>query len=242
MNIEEFVLSRRKEVSDFHRHPNGGGWVENTAMADETVVVEEGAAICDNARVKGNTSVCNNAMVCGNALVDESAHIGGEAKVSGNAEVFGNARVFGDAHVYESAKVFQDARIRGDTWLKGNVTVRKYTYLYGSEWHKSPRCHEIKGSSSICHIHENQCVTNSKEGHSAISYLSRSHEFWMSKEGEKLLKGWEFTDSEISECRKYVRTIMESEKKDRKIVQIEKPRHLLRVAQKITQKVGIRMG
>ena len=43
----------------WHRHSNGGGWVENTAKVDISAFVGE------NARVCGNALVCGNARVCG---------------------------------------------------------------------------------------------------------------------------------------------------------------------------------
>jgi hypothetical protein len=276
MKIKELMRHKGKKLREFHRHPNGGGWVENTAKVAVTAMVAKNALVYDYAWVMGNSAICDNARVSGNALVDEYAQIGGKASVFGNAEIFGNAQIFGKAHVYESAKafgdcqvsgeasifgsaqvfeaarvfgnaymsgraqafglarvfghsqisgrarisesakVFQDARICGDPWVKGNTKVKSYAYLYGSDWHKNPLCYPIEIAADIP---DNLCVTNSKAGYSAIGYLSRPHDFWMSEEGEKLLKGWEFTDSEINECRKHVWRIMEYEKKNQKIAE-----------------------
>ena len=58
-----------------HKHPNGGGWVADTAYVGIT------ARVFDTARVSGN------AVVSGNTWV------------SGNAQVYGNARVYGVAQV-----------------------------------------------------------------------------------------------------------------------------------------------
>ena len=64
-----------------HQHPNGGGWVADTAT------VHESAYVGPSARVSGN------AWVCG------SARVSGDARVSGNAQVYGNARVEAPRHV-----------------------------------------------------------------------------------------------------------------------------------------------
>jgi len=57
--------------STWHRHSNGGGWVENTATVAVTAYVGE------------------------NAWVYENAWVFDEARVYGNARVYGEAQVFG---------------------------------------------------------------------------------------------------------------------------------------------------
>ena len=69
------------ERPGWHRHPNGGGWVQDTASVDET------AHIGPDAEVSGAAQVCGNAQVYGNA------------RVSGNAQVYGNAWVSAPRHV-----------------------------------------------------------------------------------------------------------------------------------------------
>ena len=58
-----------------HQHPNGEGWVADTAKVSET------------------------------AYVGPYAEVSGDAWVFGNAKVFGDARVFGDAKVSGDVKV-----------------------------------------------------------------------------------------------------------------------------------------
>lgn len=64
--------------SGWHRHANGGGFVQDTARVDES------------AQVSGN------ARVSGDALVYGDAQVYGDARVYGNAWVSGDARVSGD--------------------------------------------------------------------------------------------------------------------------------------------------
>ncbi len=66
-----------------HKHPNGGGWVADTATVDPIAYVGSNAKVYDNAKVYGN------------------------AKVSGNAHVYGNAWVYGYALVYGDACINQ---------------------------------------------------------------------------------------------------------------------------------------
>ena len=81
------------ERPGWHRHPNGGGWVQDTASVDET------AHIGPDAEVSGAAQVCGNAQVYGNARVCGAAEVYGAARVSGNAQVYGNAWVSAPRHV-----------------------------------------------------------------------------------------------------------------------------------------------
>ena len=64
-----------EERPGWHRHPNGGGWVQDTASVDETAYVGPDAEVSGTARVFGTAQVCGNAWVCGNAEVSGSRHV-----------------------------------------------------------------------------------------------------------------------------------------------------------------------
>ncbi len=94
-------------------HPNGGGWVEETATVADSVYVGPRAKICNSPEVSGNVRidggnygafVYNNARVYGNAFIGEYSYISGNAHVYGNARVLGSA-VEGNAKVYGSAVI-----------------------------------------------------------------------------------------------------------------------------------------
>ena len=55
--------------SEQHQHPNGGGWVANTASVEKTVYVGPNAQVFGNAQVSGNARVSDDAQVSGNAWV-----------------------------------------------------------------------------------------------------------------------------------------------------------------------------
>ena len=76
-----------EERPGWHRHPNGGGWVQDTASVDETAYVGPDAEVSENAQVSGNAWVYGSARVYGNARVSETAWVSGDAQVSGNAWV-----------------------------------------------------------------------------------------------------------------------------------------------------------
>jgi hypothetical protein len=83
----------------WHRHANGGGWVQDTAHVDSNACIKRYAEVSGTARVFGNAYVSGNARVSGNAEVSGTARVFGNAYVSGNADVFDNARVQSCQHI-----------------------------------------------------------------------------------------------------------------------------------------------
>lgn len=124
-----------------HRHPNGGGWVADTASVAITAFVGPEAAVFDSAQVRDNATITDTAWVVGNAVVDgnaliagdaeinEDAHVGGEATVDGTAFVScesiveGNAHVGGNARILDRARVNGTAQVLGEAVISGNVVV-----------------------------------------------------------------------------------------------------------------------
>ena len=58
-----------------HQHPNGGGWVANTATVDSTAYVDGDARVSGNAQVFGNAQVSGNAWVLNPLEINGSAHV-----------------------------------------------------------------------------------------------------------------------------------------------------------------------
>ena len=54
-----------------HKHPNGGGWVADTATVDETAYVGAEAQVFCDAKVYGNAQVFYNARVNYGARVSD---------------------------------------------------------------------------------------------------------------------------------------------------------------------------
>lgn len=97
----------------WHRHPNGGGWVSETAYVEGTAMVGVKAVVFENARVY------------------ERAKIYGSAKVRGDAECYGACHIHGLATVTERAKVFDAARVLGKVILCGDVEVGGQSLVRG---------------------------------------------------------------------------------------------------------------
>ena len=116
------MISFLKE-NEQHQHPNGGGWVANTATVDASAFVGSDAQVHGNARVYGNARVSGNAQVSGNARVS------GNAQVSGNAWVLNPLTITGSAHTVSLVSYTQIAvgcEIHDFAyWLKNYKTVGK---------------------------------------------------------------------------------------------------------------------
>ena len=98
MTLETLQLIFPNASNDtWHQHPNGYGWVENTAYVADTAYVGPDAQVSGNALVYGNSRVSGNARVYGNALVSGNAWVSDNARVYGTAEVSGTSLVYGDS-------------------------------------------------------------------------------------------------------------------------------------------------
>ena len=87
------------ERPGWHRHPNGGGWVQDSAHVAPT------AYVGPDARVYGTAQVYGSARVYGTARVYDSAQVYGSAWVRGSAQVYDSAQVGGTARVCGTALV-----------------------------------------------------------------------------------------------------------------------------------------
>ena len=114
-----------------HRHPNGGGWVANTAHVDKTAFVGPYAAVFGNATVTGNARITDTDWVLGDARVSGNARVSGDAEVNGNAHVQGSAQVGGSAFVAESAVVEDSAVVGGQARILGAALLHGMARVEG---------------------------------------------------------------------------------------------------------------
>ena len=96
-----------------HQHPNGGGWVADTAHVDETAYVGPNARVYGNAQVRGYAQVKDCAAVRGWAQVSGWAKLIGRARVTSYAEISGDALVSGNAVINNTARVSNNACVYG---------------------------------------------------------------------------------------------------------------------------------
>jgi len=85
----ERIRTRLAEMAKGKRHPNGGGWVQDTAKVDATAYVGPNAMVLDAAQVLGHASVEDFAVVRDSARVKDHARVFGAAKIEGNDTVVG---------------------------------------------------------------------------------------------------------------------------------------------------------
>ena len=98
-----------------HRHPNGGGWVANTAGVEDSVYIDSEAVVYENAVVLGE------ARIFGSSRIKGSAVVGGKVRVNGASEVYGSALILGEAQLAGFSRVFGYARVHGEAVVYGRV-------------------------------------------------------------------------------------------------------------------------
>ncbi|MEY5025558.1 MAG: hypothetical protein RLZZ244_1086, partial [Verrucomicrobiota bacterium] len=119
-----------------HAHPNGGGWVENSATVDVS------AYVGPNAKVLGTARVTGSARIEDYAVIKDSARVEGSAVVSGHALVEGDAQVSASARVRDRAQIGWGARLKDRAWVgahafvqdttvQGDAVVRGCAYPFG---------------------------------------------------------------------------------------------------------------
>ncbi len=78
-----------------HQHPNGGGWVAETAGVAATAYVGPSAQVFGYAKVSGEARISEHARISGTVRVFGTAHLSGEAHPSGEMTVFMKSDVTG---------------------------------------------------------------------------------------------------------------------------------------------------
>ncbi|MDE0518472.1 MAG: hypothetical protein OXH36_02800 [Bdellovibrionales bacterium] len=90
-----------------HYHPNGGGFVADTATVADTVFIEDSVEVCDKATIR------DSVIVGGYTIVDGSALISGQTDID-HAHITDNADISGQA-IISMVHVGCNVKISGDT-------------------------------------------------------------------------------------------------------------------------------
>ncbi len=115
-------------------HPNGGGFVAESAKVDPSVYVGKNARVLGNATVSGNAVIDGYAIVSGNANVSGNAVVTGHAVVAERAQVRDNAivgdyaGVMGSTVVSDNARVLESGLVYDNYKVSGNATVKGVAY------------------------------------------------------------------------------------------------------------------
>ena len=188
-----------------------GGYIEgeyNLSQQGNSVVLGD-AEVYGNAKVCGDAEVYGNAEVCGDAKVYGNAKVCGDAMVFGNAEVYGNAKVFGDAKVYGNAKVFGDAEVYGNAKVCGDAEVYGNAEVCGDAKVQSTRDYIVFKNfwSSGRHF----TWTRSDNKWTVGCFYGTGEELIAKAYKDSQMKGREY-----ERVVRYVESILEDEKADRK--------------------------
>jgi len=112
-----------------HAHPNGGGWVANTASVADSVYVAPNAMVLGTANVSGNVRIEDYAIVAGSATVKDNAVISGHAIVDGGGMIYDNGWKSGSVTVSGNAVIGDGAVVTGLCNISGNAKVLQKAYL-----------------------------------------------------------------------------------------------------------------
>lgn len=113
-----------------HQHPNGGGWVADTAFVEDTCFVGPYATVYDNAQVSGNVKVNDYAKIYGDAVLMDNVKVYGNAEVFDNAKIKKNARVCGNAIVYGKALVTDNSSVFDNAEVYDEAILSNYSQVY----------------------------------------------------------------------------------------------------------------
>jgi len=123
--------------SGMHQHPNGGGWVSDSATVDATAYVGPNAQVLNSAQVLGYARFEDYAVVKDTAQVRDNAVVSGHALVQDMAQVYGNAKIRDWSKVFWNAQIYENARVTergqcGDsgTVVYGSAVVKGTSYVY----------------------------------------------------------------------------------------------------------------
>jgi len=87
-----------------HKHPNGGGWVEDTAKVHQLSFVGPSARVSGKAEVGGGCSIENRAVIGGNAQIFGIVSVRNDVAVGGNARLQGTMVIGGSGMIDSTFK------------------------------------------------------------------------------------------------------------------------------------------
>jgi carbonic anhydrase/acetyltransferase-like protein (isoleucine patch superfamily) len=137
-------FSRVPEGTAGAPHPNGGGFVAQSAYAAPSAYVGPGACVLGQARVLDGARVLDHAVIRDNAQVSGQAQVTGFALVGENARISGQAAVGDRARVWGGCEVTQSGQVRGhsvifSTKVRGDAELDDNVFCWGADLSGSVR-------------------------------------------------------------------------------------------------------
>lgn len=84
-----------QKESDWHPHPYGGGWVQNTCDVGKEVFIGQNVVVWGKAKIRGELKIEDRVFVGGNANLNGWGLIHEEASIAGNTFIWGEIRIGG---------------------------------------------------------------------------------------------------------------------------------------------------
>jgi len=106
-----------------HQHPQGGGWVADTARVDITAYIGPYAKVFGNATIRGHAQVYDDAQISGTAWIRDSARVYGQARVSGGVGVYGHAEIYGDTVLGDAFTTVNVHISSADAWAMAQLAA-----------------------------------------------------------------------------------------------------------------------
>ena len=121
-------------TADGRVHPNGGGWVANSATVEAQAYVGPNAKVLGSAKVRGKARIEDYAIAAEDAVVQDSAVLSGFSLARGRAVVKDHAKLRDRAVVQDSVTVQDYALIEGYARVTGRTKVQDDGIARGFSW------------------------------------------------------------------------------------------------------------
>lgn len=139
-------------LAEAHKHPNGGGWVANTAKVDTSVYVSSGSEVFGNAEITGHVVIRGKCRIYGRAKITGDVTLLGDVVIYDNVQINGQATISGMIELKNDANVLGLSSLRGDLVVRGNALIRSSILAgWGSvQDHASILNSSLEGDFCVC--------------------------------------------------------------------------------------------
>lgn len=121
LNSDNLIRSTVRDRAK--KHPNGGGWVANTAYVSESVYLSA------TSEVSGFACVTGDVVVQGRCCIGHRARVSGNITLKGNVVVKDNAQITQRATITGAVVVKNNAAIAGISSLRGDIVVSQLAMI-----------------------------------------------------------------------------------------------------------------
>ncbi len=112
-----------------HVHPNGGGWVADSATVADSVYVGPNAMVLGSANLSGNVRVEDRAVVANSVTATENVVISGHAIVDGGGMIYDDGWKFGSVNLSGNVVIGDGAVVTNSCTVSGNAKILQKAYL-----------------------------------------------------------------------------------------------------------------